>query len=167
MKKRSNFDRFTGSGWPQTEELEHFFLTSKDKRWSFMDGNDNWGFSAQGLEGTGHLEEFKDRIDVHLSMWGHRDLGVLLFYHRWGGGKAGAWASKGDLSRLKEWVRTLQEDLMPIGLYIPFEQAWKAVKEFIETDGQLPKSIEWINANDLPEGTFPLPHDKVDGPVYE
>jgi hypothetical protein len=32
-----------------------------------------------------------------------------------------------------------------------------AVKEFIETDGGLPSSIEWIANNDLPPNTFPLP----------
>jgi Immunity protein Imm1 len=28
---------------------------------------------------------------------------------------------------------------LPIGLFVPFETAWEAVKEFIETDGELPK----------------------------
>ena len=46
---------------------------------------------------------------------------------------------------------------MPIGLYIPFENAWKAVKEYIVTDGELPKSIEWIANQDLPADTFPDP----------
>jgi hypothetical protein len=39
----------------------------------------------------------------------------------------------------------------------PFKSAWLAVKEFIETDGQLPKSIEWIANKELPVGTFPDP----------
>ena len=46
---------------------------------------------------------------------------------------------------------------MPVGLFIPFAEAWKAVKEFMETEGQLPTSIEWIKGEDLPEGTFPDP----------
>jgi hypothetical protein len=33
----------------------------------------------------------------------------------------------------------------------------KAVKEFIETGGALPTSIEWIANSDLPENTFPDP----------
>ena len=65
--------------------------------------------------------------------------------------------SKGDLSRLGEWVRTLHGDARPIGLYIPFAEAWQAVKEFIESDGELPKSIAWISAEDLPNNTFPDP----------
>jgi len=46
---------------------------------------------------------------------------------------------------------------MPIGLYVPFEAAWKAVKEFIETGGAFPQSIEWIANNDLPLNSFPDP----------
>jgi hypothetical protein len=46
---------------------------------------------------------------------------------------------------------------MPLGLFIPFEQALKAITEFIQTNGALPKSIEWIAAADLPEGSFPEP----------
>jgi hypothetical protein len=33
----------------------------------------------------------------------------------------------------------------------------KAVKEFLETDGELPKSIEWVANADLPRNTFPDP----------
>jgi hypothetical protein len=41
---------------------------------------------------------------------------------------------------------------LPVGLFIPFEKAWLAVKEFMETDGKLPKSIDWIeNDNCRPE----------------
>ena len=35
------------------------------------------------------------------------------------------------------------------------------VKEFMETDGQLPKSIEWVANSDLPPNTFPNPNDAV------
>jgi hypothetical protein len=34
-------------------------------------------------------------------------------------------------------------------------KAWKTVKEFIETEGDLPTSIDWISNHDLPLGTFP------------
>jgi hypothetical protein len=46
---------------------------------------------------------------------------------------------------------------MPIGLFIPFEEAWKAVKEFMERDGALPRSIAWISSKDIPEEAFPDP----------
>jgi len=99
----------------------------------------------------------RSRIDVRLMMWGHPDLGVLLIYSKWGGGFKNLYSSKGDLSRLREWVRSTHETPLPVGLFIPYAIAWRAVKEFIETDGKLPKSIEWIANKDLPKGTFPDP----------
>lgn len=167
MKKRIYFDKFDHVGWPDPRELEPFFLATKGQEWSYLDGNDNWGIKIDGLNGTEDLDIDDDRrIDVHLSMWGHPEFGALLFYEKVGGGFNEAFCSKGDMSRLKEWIRTLQSDLRPVGLFIPFAEAWKAVKEFMETEGELPKSIEWVDNYKLPEGTFPLPHDKVDGPVY-
>jgi hypothetical protein len=80
-----------------------------------------------------------------------------LFYHKYGGDYNEAYTSKGDLSRLREWVRNLHNTPLPVGLFIPFERAYAAVKEFIETDGALPKSIEWVTNKDLPPGTFPDP----------
>ena len=90
-------------------------------------------------------------------MWGHPKLGILLMYEKYGGGQRATFSSKGDLRRLGELVRSLHDTPLPVGLFIPFEEAWKAVKEFIETDGALPQSIEWIANRDLPPNTFPDP----------
>jgi Immunity protein Imm1 len=108
-----------------------------------------------GADGTEHLGDSHDRIDIILQMWGDPDLGVLLVWTKWGGGHQQAYTSKGDLTRLHEYTRTLHDDPLPIGLFISFEQAWRAVKEFLETDGALPKSIAWIASQDLPPDTFP------------
>ena len=51
----------------------------------------------------------------------------------------------------------MHDTVLPVGLFIPFKKAWIAVKEFIETDGKLPRSIEWIANRDLPPNTFPDP----------
>jgi hypothetical protein len=51
----------------------------------------------------------------------------------------------------------LHADPYSLALFIPFEQAFKAVKQFIETEGELPTSIEWVAARDLPPDTFPDP----------
>jgi hypothetical protein len=76
---------------------------------------------------------------------------------RWDGRhqKQQGFDSRGDLTRLGEFVRTLHDDRLSVGLFIPFEQAWNAVKEFIETDGALPTCIAWIASRDLPPETFP------------
>ncbi len=158
MRRRIYFDRFDRVGWPEVQELESFFLAPKGQEWSYLGGNDSWAISLEGINDTEHLDiADRRRIDIVLSMWGDPNLGVLLIYRKYGGGFQDTYTSKGDMSRIGEWVRTLHGDPMPVGLYIPFEEAWKAVKEFIETDGELPKSIEWVENATLPEGTFPAP----------
>lgn len=167
MKKTIYFDRFDRTGWPDPSILEPFFLAPKGQEWSYLGGNDHWGLGIEDLGSTDNFEKGDNqRIDINLDMVGHPEFGVYLDYRKKGGGFNEVYSSKGDLARLGEWVRTLQSDLWPVGLFIPFDKAWTAVKEFMETDGDLPKSIEWIDSYSLPEGTFPLQHEKVDGPVY-
>lgn len=87
-------------------------------------------------------------------MTGNPEHGVTLAYRKGGGV---SYLSKGNLSRLLEHVDSLHGTPMSIGLFIPFKSAWFAVQEFMETNGQLPKCIEWVKDNELPEGTFPDP----------
>ena len=156
MKKESYFHNVHRKSWPSLKELEPYFA-SAGSGWFHDTGNDSAGFDAKGIDGTAHLPEGGGRIDVDLSMWGIPECGVLLTYKKVGGGFGETYCSKGDLTRLRTWVRTRHDDPMPVGLFIPFPKAWLAVKEFIETDGQLPRSIEWVRSADLPPDTFPDP----------
>lgn len=83
-----------------------------------------------------------------------------MIYSKLGGLGSFAFTSKGGSSLKGRYTRTRHNDLMPLWHYIPFEEAWKAVKEFVQTDGALPKSIEWISNKNLDEDTFPVPHDE-------
>lgn len=166
MKKRIYFGDLRGLGWPRPQRLERYFLGPPEQRWSFEGGNDNWALSIEGVDGTEHLEALRGRIDINLDLVGHPKFGVQLIWSKLGAERGQMFSSKGDLNRLREWVRTLQDDLRPIGLFIPFDRAWLAVKEFIENDGALPKSVAWIANRELPAGTFPEPHAKVQ-PIHE
>ena len=157
MIKWIDFDDFWGTFWPNPNALERYFFAPPGKEWFYSGGNDGARLWIEGLHGTERLPAHKGRIDADLMMWGNPDLGVLLIYSKWGGGYRETYSSKGDLSRLGELVRSLHDTPLPIGLFIPFAKAWSAVKEFIETDGELPKSIEWIANRDLPPNTFPDP----------
>jgi hypothetical protein len=157
MRKHVYFDRLWEWRWPHPKEIEHYFLAPPGKEWFYGGGNDGASLTAEGLYETEHLELSKGRVDLSLMMWGNPDLGVLLIYSKRGGGYKDTYSSKGDLNRLQEWVRSLHDTPLPIGLFVPFATAWKAVKEFIETDGELPRSIEWIANKDLPANTFPDP----------
>jgi hypothetical protein len=157
MRKHAYFASRPIEGWPSPEVLEPYFLNPPGRRWFFETGNDSAGFVVEGVDGTDHLQANNGRIDIELEMWGHPTKGVLLIYYKWGGGHKQAYSSRGDLRLLREYVRTLHDTLLPVGLFVPFAVAWKAVKEFIESDGALPKSIEWIANPDLPPYTFPEP----------
>ena len=157
MRKHAYFASRPIEGWPSPRDLEPYFLNPPGGRWFFETGNDTAGFTAEGVDGTEHLQANRGRVDIELEMWGHPTCGVLLIYSKWGGGHKQMLSSKGDLQRLREYVRTLHDTLLPVGLFVPFETAWRAVKEFIESDGALPRSIEWIANRELPPGTFPQP----------
>jgi hypothetical protein len=158
MRKSVYFDAFDGPGWPSPSQLLPYFLGPRERRRIFARRNGCWGLSAEGVDGTAHLPRNKGRIDLNLTILGNFNHGILLHYHKTGGARGEFYYSKGDLSRLKEWVKTMHGDLMPVGLYIPFESAWKAVKEFMERDGALPNSIEWIAGEDIPDDAFPDPY---------
>jgi hypothetical protein len=157
MGKRTYFASELSRGWPKPEEIEHYFLAPPGKRWFFETGNDGALFKNEGAYGTEHLQPNEGRIDIKLMMWANPDLGVLLIWSKWGGGHEQAYTSKQDLNRLREWVRSSHDTPLPVGLFIPFEKAWVAVKEFLKTDGELPQSIEWVANADLPRNTFPDP----------
>jgi hypothetical protein len=158
MRKTIYFDRFRGDQWPPPNLLEPFFLAPKGQEWSYRGGNDSWGLEVQGLLGTDHLPPI-DRVNVTLSMFGNPDLGALLLYDKWDGRirRHHMFSSKGDLSRIRELVRSLHGTPLPVGLFVPFRVAWEAVKEFMETNGELPTSIGWVENQDLPPQTFPDP----------
>jgi hypothetical protein len=157
MMKRSHFEEFIGPGWPVPIQLERYFLGPASQRWPFEDSTDCWGFSALGVDGTEHLHEGGGRIDIRVTMVGNRYHGVLLFYRKYGGESDISCYSKGNLRRLREWVETVDGDLLPVGLFIPFETAWTAVKEFLEKDGFLPTCIEWIASSQVERFGSPNP----------
>lgn len=157
MKKLTYFDEFDDIGWPSTKELAPYFLTAKGRRDFFKLGNDSWALTAEGVDGTEQRPVNQGRIDIHLGIIGRPELGILLNYRKWGGGLKQTYYSKGALNQLHKLIDTVHGDRLPAGLYIPFESAWKAIKEFIEADGRLPTGIAWIDGKDLPPGTFPAP----------
>ena len=157
MRKSINFGYLDSEGWPSPTEFKPHFFGSDGLHWFPDSRADSAALWAKGVNGTEHLQAGNGRIDIELLMWRNPDFGVLLIWSKWGGPYKEMFSSKGDLRRLRDFVSDLYGALLPIGLFVPFETAWKAVKEFIETNGELPKSIEWIANRDLPPGTFPDP----------
>lgn len=162
MRKVAFFEKLWNADWPDVEWLKPYFIPPPGKQWSLSGGNDSGSFSIEGADGTEHFKPGQGQINIYLEMWRNPDLGILLIYKKWGRDLDITYTCRGDLTRLRQWVRSKHQTPLPIGLFIPFEKAWSAVREFIETEGSLPKSIEWIANRDLPAETFPLPHELKD-----
>lgn len=158
-----------GASWPDPEMLRPYF-EDQGQHWRAKGrGNDSFGIDIKGLYGTGDRVQYgykgitakdKTQVQAGLSLWGYPHLGVLLYYMRYGGGYSDHLFSYSDLSKCNQWVETLHGDLRPVGLFIPFKDAWPAVKEFMQRDGELPDAIAWIDGSDLPKDTFPDPGTK-------
>ena len=117
------------NGWPNPRELERYFLGLSGQRLTVETGSDKVGLAAEGADGTEDLDPDEGRIDVDLDRWHHPELGVLLIYSKWGGGLKQMYSSRGDVSRLREWVRSKHGTPLPVGLFIPGSTGWDAVKE--------------------------------------
>jgi hypothetical protein len=149
-KKVTDFAGVITKGWREPQDIEHYFLGPPGQRWFFDTGTDKASFEVHGASGTDHFPPGEGRIDIKLTLWGHPTLGVLFNWAKWGGGFDEIYASKGDVARLRERAERVHGGTLPVGLFVPYEAAWKALNEFFETDGALPKSIEWIAERDLP-----------------
>jgi hypothetical protein len=95
VRKSAYFASRPSSGWPRPKELERYFFAPSGQRWFFETENDSANFTAEGVDGTEHLEADKGRIDVDLDMWGNPEHGVLLIYSKWGGGIKEIYSCKG------------------------------------------------------------------------
>jgi len=159
MPMKIGFGSLQGYFLPTEINLDKYFTSPGSPYWLPESRTDNAGITFEGINGTAHLPLGGGRIDVVLSMWGVKGLGVMLWYWRIGSGGPKHFMSKGDMGRLKEFYRTAHGDLRPLAFFIPFDGALLAVKEFIASEGALPTCIEWVNSDDLPDHTFPEPHD--------
>ena len=158
MKKHSYFESQWLKRWPEPEEIKRLFFPAGGTAWFSSGGNDTASFTIEGVERTEHLEQGNGRIDVKLEMVGHPKYGLFLYYKRTQGPH---YASKGDLSKLKTFVRTLHDDLRTLAFFIPFDKAWPAVREFILSDGLLPATIAWVDLKDVQGTPFPDPNHRA------
>jgi hypothetical protein len=69
MRKCTYFASRPSDGWPSLRELAPYFLGPPERRWFFETENDSGSFTAEGVDGTEHLEANKGRIDIDLQMW--------------------------------------------------------------------------------------------------
>jgi hypothetical protein len=154
-----NFTEFPRMRWPALSELRPYFVGPHRKPWPQDGGNDDWGLHVYPEGKDLPNGKFWLRKHYWFHMVGHDDYGVYLHWQRTGYGTQELFFGKGDLSKLKLQVRSLQGDAWPLGLFIPFDQAWLAVEDFIMGNGARSSRIDWLRPEDLPENTFFAPHE--------
>lgn len=156
MRKQAFFDVYEGPFWPEPSQIERYFIPSAGESRPYAGRQEGWSLLAEGLYGTEHLTPKTGRVDVDLYMVRNLQHGVAFSYSKWDGRTKtkDEFSSKGDLTRLREWVPTHQGGRVPVGLFVPFPAAWAAVKEFLSTGGERPRSIQWIDDGELPADSF-------------
>lgn len=157
MKKVHFLKYGRAAGWPSLQDIRPLFIAPAGHEWYAETGNDSGNLRLQGVDGTDEEDFSKGRRDINLLLWGRPGLGVLLIYELAGGGGLQTWVSKGDQSRIGEYIRSTHDTPLPIAYFVPFADAWNTVKEFMQSEGVRPRSIEWVASRDLPPNTFPDP----------
>jgi len=159
IKKEAAFDDHWGNGWPEISVVERGLSDPEELARLFARGRDGGCFSIEWIYDKTHSAPQSELVGATLYMHMNPDHGIKLQYSKWDGrvGEKKTYHSKGDLARLKQFVRSFHRTPLSIGLFVPFEMGRKAVKEFLETDGALPRSIDWISDDELPSEVFPLP----------
>ena len=109
------------NGW------RHISSRLPDDKELFGIRNNHWGLRARGVDGTEDLP-FDKQINITLHIIGKPDLGVLLFYDRLSATDGYSYYSVGRSENVSDFgQRPSRASRMPLGLFIPFEQALKAV----------------------------------------
>jgi Immunity protein Imm1 len=159
VKKEAAFDNHWGKGWPEIRIVEQNLSDPEKLAQLFAQGRDGGCFSIEWTYDKNNSAPQSELVGATLYMHMNPNHGIKLQYSKWDGrtGEKKTYHSKGDLTRLKEFVRSFHRTPLSIGLFVPFEVGRKAVKEFLESDGELPRSIDWMSDDDLPSDVFPLP----------
>jgi hypothetical protein len=159
VKKEAAFDDHWGNGWPDISVVEKGLADPEKLGQLFAKGRDGACFSIEWIYDQHDSMPQTGLVGAILYMHLNPDHGIKLQYLGWDRrtGKRETYHSKGDLARLKQFVRSFHRTPLSIGLFVPFKIGCKAVKEFLQTDGKLPQSVEWISDDDLPSEVFPLP----------
>jgi hypothetical protein len=159
VRKEAAFDDHWGTGWPEISVVEQGLSDPEKLAHLFAKGRDGGCFSIEWIYDKANSAPQSELVGATLYMHLNPDHGIKLQYSKWDGrvGEKKTYHSKGDFTRLKQFVRSFHRTPLSIGLFVPFEKGRKAVKEFLESDGELPRSIDWIADDDLPSEIFPLP----------
>lgn len=111
-------------------------------------------FEEFWMDGSG--DGFFDYVDddgktVRLFIGTNMEYGIYLHFTDWDKkGNGVDLLSLHDASKLDEVAETAEELYASIGLFLPIEQAWEVIVDFIK-NGKPSDKVEWITPDDIPE----------------
>ena len=110
---------------------------------------DDFEAFCQEGSGDGFIDyKFDDNHEVSLMIEPNPDYGIYL--HFMNDDEGIEMLSLHDRNRLSEVVEYNDEMYASMGLFLPLEDAWKAISDFVAT-GQVSDKISWISVNEMPE----------------
>jgi Immunity protein Imm1 len=144
-------DQASDTSWPQIQSLSEYFKP--------LLGTTPWKFKTHGLDDVWFWISQKDaehfEVRTELRLIGVPGYGVYISYWQSGVKTGGLnFYAKGDLARIKDCAANRRGDLFSLALLVPFSAAYSALAEFLETNGALPKCIEWVEPSEVPDA-FP------------
>jgi hypothetical protein len=105
------------------------------------------GYWDQG-GGGGNLDYMTDTSKMSLMICPSPQYGISLRYYD---EQRNPWLSVEDEGKLLECTELYDEWYVSVGLFVPKEKAWLAIKEFCLT-GTMSPEIKWMPASQIPEG---------------
>lgn len=105
------------------------------------------GYWDQGGGGA-NLDYLTNGSKTSLMICPSSQYGISLRYYD---EERNPWLSIEDHDKLLECTELYDEWYVSVGLFVPKDKAWLAVKEFC-INGKRSSSIQWIAASEIPEG---------------
>lgn len=134
----ASFPSLYGTSLPTEEEIEPLFFEKFPEAWT------------EDADITCYI---RDGEYYRLSIVANCRYGIWLWYrYSRSDSQEENYISLGDPERLNQYVEVVEDSLTLEGLYLPPEQAWLAVRDFLNLEGLRSDKISWLSEDQIPKG---------------
>src|SRR5689334_22088829 len=118
VKKEAAFDDYWGNGWPDVSTVQLCLADPERRAQLFAKGRDGGCFSIEWIYEKNDSTSQSGLVGAVLYMHLNPDHGIKLQYSGWDRriGERNTYHSKGDLTQLKQFVRSFHRTPLSIGL---------------------------------------------------
>ncbi|AQQ02761.1 hypothetical protein B0E33_03410 [Roseibium algicola] len=140
MDVNASFPGMRGPELPTNEQIEPLFLENFPEAWT------------EDADVTWYLQ---DSECYHLSIVANPQYGIWLWHrHNRPDGSEENYISLGNIEKLDTYVEAVEDSLTLEGFFLPPEQAWLAVQDFINSPGVRSERINWMHEDQVPRGKY-------------